>query len=734
MNSNLPNWINEDLEKSGLAPDNFHIEVIKDVFELRERLGFSAIEDNLGKRIKLIENGGYWITYPNAPDYYRLKLRSPILTKNGTIKYLSPKKETGLGNKPYILPEVEKLLETYNPDKPIFITEGEKKAAKATIDGFPCIGLSGVWCFKNSENDFLPELDRYFWKGRSIYIVFDSDTSTKHGVRHAELRLAIELINRGAKVFIVRLPGGQDGSKNGVDDHLVRHGEEGFKVLVKEARPALELHVDEGTDAGLIFKEIVRLDNKIVHAKTLKLIAKREGVSTDVVTDEYRKHLPKKEEAEKKEVEVFTEEEISRANKLLKSPDILKDMLAFTEKLGFTGEAINQKVLYLSFTSRIMDKSISTIIKGQSSSGKSYLASIVLQLFPKIDILNFSFITPKALIHRERDLSHKILLIAEHTGGEGADYSIRTLLSEGEISILISEKDKATDKWAGEEKRVQATGLVFCETTTQERVHQENQTRLFDLHMDETEDQTKRILSILASQREATNSETPEEIKVWRAAQTLLKGFKVHIPYAGGLADNFTIYKIRARRDFQRLLSLIGAHTLLYQYQRETDSEGRLIATVGDFEAILPLAEIVLSQSMKEISPKREAVLKKIEEEFLDTPFSVKEIHEKNGRKPAYSTLQNWLKDFAKEGIVEWNAIKGAGSRYTLLSPDRSLVNNRILPPNILETINNNYLNPEIGNYGSLGISEGINLDYLKLPKTQNEAIQSNDNRDLGDK
>ncbi len=114
----------------------------------------------------------------------------------------------GFGNHAYILPEVMKIASTYDPDKPIFITEGEKKAAKATLEGFPTIGLSGVWNFKDGENDFLPELDGLIFKHRKCYIVFDSDITEKHNVKHAELRLAVEILNRDGIPFSIRFPKG----------------------------------------------------------------------------------------------------------------------------------------------------------------------------------------------------------------------------------------------------------------------------------------------------------------------------------------------------------------------------------------------------------------------------------------------------------------------------------------------------------------------------------------------
>lgn len=283
MNRNIPNWINKDLEKSGLAPENFHIEELNDILELRARLGFSALPDISGNRVKLIEHGGYWILYPNAPNYYRLKLRSPINTKNGTIKYLSPKMEIGHGNKPYILHEVEKLVETYKPDKPIFITEGEKKAAKATLEGFHCIGLSGVWNFKDSENEFLPELHGLNLRYRRCYIVFDSDIFHKVEVQRAELRLAVELINRGSIPLSIRLPNEEDGEKNGLDDYLVRYGKEAFGELVEKAEQTIKLLIEEGKNINLILKEIARLKSASEKEKYIHLLSEREGVSKTAI-------------------------------------------------------------------------------------------------------------------------------------------------------------------------------------------------------------------------------------------------------------------------------------------------------------------------------------------------------------------------------------------------------------------------------------------------------------------
>lgn len=205
----LEEWALKDLAKSGLTVDFFPVEPLQSEAELQERLGFTVIQDEPGNWVKIVDISGYWIPYPNVPGYYRLKLRREIIDSAGSrIRYLSPKKEMGFGNHPYIHPEVMEIALTYTPDQPIFITEGEKKAVKATKDGFPTIGLSGVWNFKDGKNDFLPELDGLNFKHRNCYIAFDSDITEKHNVKHAELRLAVEISNRNGFPFSIRFPKG----------------------------------------------------------------------------------------------------------------------------------------------------------------------------------------------------------------------------------------------------------------------------------------------------------------------------------------------------------------------------------------------------------------------------------------------------------------------------------------------------------------------------------------------
>lgn len=144
----------------------------------------------------------------------------------------------------YLPPLVDWKGIAADPETPILITEGELKSACATKHGLPCIGLGGVWSFQSKKNGqaMVPGFDAFEWSERTVYIVYDSDGATNPDVVGAEARLAKRLIERGAHVFIGRIPvpeASADGegqlTKMGVDDYIVAFGADAFsdKVLAQ---------------------------------------------------------------------------------------------------------------------------------------------------------------------------------------------------------------------------------------------------------------------------------------------------------------------------------------------------------------------------------------------------------------------------------------------------------------------------------------------------------------------
>jgi hypothetical protein len=225
--------------------------------------------------------------------YCRLKPDRPRIDSKGkVIKYESPR---GKSSHVYYPPQVRDALD--RPEIALFITEGEKKAAKAAQEGFACLGLGGVWgwmkprptflcrqCSKGKrrkcrggrcgkkfgERELVDELAAIAFDGRQVFVCFDSDAATNPQVRLAEKELGEALRLRGAKVKVVRLPQGPGGEKVGLDDYLVSHGAEAFDALLMASESARQARATAW--AGHLLKRGIYLDSNPIDGSPGSLI------------------------------------------------------------------------------------------------------------------------------------------------------------------------------------------------------------------------------------------------------------------------------------------------------------------------------------------------------------------------------------------------------------------------------------------------------------------------------
>lgn len=154
---------------------------------------------------------------------YQIRPDQPRLRDGKSVKY-----ETKSGQKPLVdvPPRCRPMLD--DPDIPLWITEGSKKADCAAVHGLCCGSLQGVWNWRagvgaNGGKLELPDWDRIALNGRKVIIAFDSDVIDKPAVAKALARLSAILERRGADVYIVRIPD-SDGNKVGLDDFLASGG------------------------------------------------------------------------------------------------------------------------------------------------------------------------------------------------------------------------------------------------------------------------------------------------------------------------------------------------------------------------------------------------------------------------------------------------------------------------------------------------------------------------------
>ena len=284
---------------------------------------------------------------------------------------------------------------------------------------------------------------------------------------------------------------------------------------------------------------------------------------------------------------------------LAQEPDILARFLGDIEAAGVVGVGRIAKMLYLAVTSRVLARPISMAVKGPSSGGKSYVVERVLDYFPASAFHALTAMSERALVYDDEPLVHRMLILYEAAGmaGDTASYLIRSLLSEG--IIRYSTVEKTAEGFAPLLiERPGPTGLIV--TTTAVHMHPENETRLLSLTVDDSKEQTRRVLRSLASEcRPTTDMTAWHALQGWLAGQT----HTVAIPYASALAELVPVSAVRLRRDFGMVLNMIRAHAILHAATRSRDDDGRIIATLHDYATVRDLIAETLAEGLEATVP-----------------------------------------------------------------------------------------------------------------------------------
>jgi hypothetical protein len=173
-------------------------------------------------------------------------------------KYLGAPNST---NRLYIPPGVT-LEQLQDLTIPVVIVEGEKKALalwglahyQSDKPRFISIAIAGVWNWrgrvgkangpKGERIDLtgpITDMARIEWKGRIVFVLFDTNVHTNESVKAARKGIARELGTRGALVKFVNLP--EDCGVNGVDDLLAEWGPAKVLGLFESAVSGARLEV-----------------------------------------------------------------------------------------------------------------------------------------------------------------------------------------------------------------------------------------------------------------------------------------------------------------------------------------------------------------------------------------------------------------------------------------------------------------------------------------------------------
>lgn len=529
---------------------------------------------------------------------------------------------------------------------PLILTEGIKKALKIVQTGGLAISAQGTTVWHDighrqatKEWQLHPDFAGVPLRGRTVYVGFDGgDTTDKPAVITAEARLGRMLLDVGADVRLIRVPF-VDG-KHGIDDYLATQPDPpaALHALLDDAiRADPRLRAKDAVAAD--DDAVLRLLSDLSFAAALEIappglldLVVRELKTARVTKASLKSALERFDErrraaaiSPRKEGEQVDPAVKLEAAALVRRPDLLKQFQDDLEADGVVGEHEGARTLLLVVVSRRSERPIHVVVKAASASGKNWLVERVVRYLPESDVIEISDMTPRALQYLPGSMKGKVIVITEHEGAERAEYALRIAMSEGNVSVLVPEKVEDTEGSRIEtHRRVVEGPASFITTTTRASLHDENETRIMEVTLDESEEQTGRILMAQAKAAAAPRAEADVAMAArrrqkWQEAFRLLDKTRARVPQAIELVASFPTKRIRARRDFRKILAFTEAHALLHQYQREI-VDGEVIATNADVEAAKKLCSTLYDDS----TPALKRMVEKLKSALGSSPFTAR--------------------------------------------------------------------------------------------------------------
>jgi len=323
------------------------------------------------------------------------------------------------------------------------------------------------------------------------------------------------------------------------------------------------------------------------------------------------------------ELEQRREELRGVAGPVLVAPDPLTLVDQALRLLGYGGDTRPAWIVYLAVTSRLLlmrpgNMPAHMLLLGLSGIGKSYTAQLVLRLLPREAWHEIDAGSPRVLIYDPAPLEHRVVIFKEADSlpaGEDnpAASAVRNLLQDHYLHYKVVVRDEETGGFTV--ATIAKPGPTTMLTTAVKRLGPQLDTRLFSHEVPEDRKRIRAALAMRAQIEKHGGVREPDAALL--AFQSLLQSYApwdVVVPYAEQLSEAIgeSSASPRILRDFERLLSLIKATTILRHQHRRQNSDGRWIAEVEDYATVFELAADVYRGTSSGASGEIRAVVQAV--------------------------------------------------------------------------------------------------------------------------
>lgn len=351
----------------------------------------------------------------------------------------------------------------------------------------------------------------------------------------------------------------------------------------------------------------------------------------------------------------------------LKQDNLLQELNKLIEQSGIVGEQNSRLLLFIIASSYKTKQPLHAIVQGSSGSGKTHLISKIADIIPQEDVLRFTRITESSLYNwGEYELVNKLLVIEDLDGlKEEAMFAMRELISNQRLSSSVSIKDK---KGNIKSTKKEVKGVFSSlSATTKGEIYEDNMSRSFLLAVDESQDQTDKIINY-QNKRIAGEINEKDQEKAKELLQKIIRALKVEEvqnPYATQIQLPENVHK--KRRLNEMFQSIIKQITIINQYQRRA-SAGKIVTEIVDIENAVEILFESIILKIDELDGSLRQFFEKLKKKFKTDDFTRFEAMEATGFKK--TQLQHYINQLVQLEYLKQYGHGNKGYKYKIFHFD----------------------------------------------------------------
>ncbi len=347
------------------------------------------------------------------------------------------------------------------------------------------------------------------------------------------------------------------------------------------SRTKLDLYEDKQTE-------------KFARQTAEKLSLRADLVERDIdyftnLIDDYRLENESTKTEIKQDKIQLTVEETKELKTFGKSKNLLKKVNDLVGKSGVVGEESNRLFLFTVAVSHLMKKPLNVVVQGSSGSGKSYIIKKVSDLVPQEKVKRYTRLSEKSFYNfGEYDLCNRLIIIEDYDGmNEEVEYAFREIQSNGTLISAISAKENDNAEIQTKDKIVRGP-IASMVATTKGEIYHDNSTRVFFISVDESKEQTEKIIDYKNKKANGEIKQEDEENakEYLQKFVSTLKPYRVKNPYLKQI--NLPVPHDQLRRLHELLEAFSAQITLIHQHQR-TVKDNYVITEKEDMKLAIDL-------------------------------------------------------------------------------------------------------------------------------------------------